>query len=50
MQISQFVILNRVKDLFLVQQKQILRAAQDDKTRGSRLLQEARRLEVRSEK
>jgi hypothetical protein len=31
MQISQFVILNRVKDLFSVLQKQILRSAQDDR-------------------
>ena len=31
LQIIQFVILNRVKDLFLVVQKQILRSAQDDR-------------------
>jgi len=30
LQISQFVILNKVKDLFSVLQKQILRFVQDD--------------------
>ncbi len=33
LQISQFVILNRVKDLFLILQKQILRSAQNDRIR-----------------
>ena len=41
MQISQFVILNRVKDLFLVLQKQILHSVQDDRMKENRLLQEA---------
>ena len=33
LQISQFVILNRVKDLFLVRRKQILHSVQDDRIR-----------------
>ena len=41
LQISQFVILNGVKDLFLVLQKQILHSVQDDRIRENRLLQEA---------
>ena len=41
LQISQFVILNRVKDLFLVLQKHILHSVQDDRIRENRLLQGA---------
>jgi hypothetical protein len=41
LQISQFVILNRVKDLFLVLQKQILHSVQDDGITENKLLQEA---------
>ncbi len=40
LQISQFVILNRVKDPILAWQKQILRSAQNDRAKESRLLQE----------
>ena len=40
LQNSKFVILNRVKDLLLAWQKQILRASQDDKKREIRLLQD----------
>ena len=40
LQSSKFVILNRVKDLLLAWQKQILRAAQDDKKREIILLQD----------
>jgi len=41
LQISLFVILNRVKDLFFVLQKQILRSAQDDRIRKGLILQVA---------
>jgi hypothetical protein len=40
LQSSKFVILNRVKDLLLAWQKQILRAAQYDKKMEIRLLQD----------
>jgi hypothetical protein len=44
LQNSQFVILNRVKDLLLAWQKQILRLAQNDRAKENRLLQEAQAL------